>query len=60
MAEAGREVDAHKREFMEFLERDVYEGKYVQKLQECIKDETFRLVVNVNDLRDFSTELAEK
>jgi DNA replication licensing factor MCM3 len=58
-ADAGA-IDAHKRTFREFLESDDQEGRYIDKLRDCINDQKFRLVVNVNDLRNFDRELAAK
>jgi hypothetical protein len=54
------DVDTHKREFIDFLESDDNDGRYIQKLKQCIADQTFRLVVNVNDLRNFRPELASR
>ena len=33
---------------------------YVEKLKDSISDGTFRLVVNINDLRDHDIDLASK
>jgi hypothetical protein len=58
MAEQRAPIDAHKRAFREFLESDDHEGRYIDKLKQCISDQKYRLIVNVNDLRNFNRELA--
>mmetsp|Transcript_20136 Transcript_20136/g.19440 ORF Transcript_20136/g.19440 Transcript_20136/m.19440 type:complete len:838 (+) Transcript_20136:160-2673(+) len=56
----GRNLEAFKRQFQEFLENDDHQGKYIEKLKECIQDKTFRLVVNINDIRNLFPDLAAK
>jgi MCM N-terminal domain len=60
MAADGRNIDAHKRSFLEFLESEDLDGKYIQKLKQCIDDQNYRLIVNINDLRNFNSDLASK
>lgn len=62
MAAEGRNIDAYKREFLEFLDdsENSNNGRYIEKLKQCIAEKNFRLVINVNHLRKFNAELATK
>ena len=60
MATDARSIDAHKRAFLEFLESEDLDGKYIQKLRQCIDSQSYRLIVNINDLRNFNATLATK
>ena len=60
MAAGGRNVDTLMREYQEFLESDDHDGRYIEKLKQCITDKKFRLVVNINDLRNFSEDLTSE
>jgi MCM N-terminal domain len=60
MAADAKNIDAYKREFLEFLESDDLEGKYIQNLKQCIDNKSYRLIVNINDLRNFNATLANK
>lgn len=59
-ADGGRNLETYKRQFQEFLEFDDHQGRYIEKLKECIQDKTFRLIVNINDLRNLFPDLAAK
>lgn len=52
--------DALKREFLEFLELEEHNGKYIDKIKEAISERKFRLIVNINELRNFQSVLPEK
>ena len=58
MAAEARAIEDHKRQFLDFLESENHEGKYVRQLQSTISDQKYRLIVNVNDIRNFDTSLA--
>jgi len=58
MAAEARSIEGHKRQFLEFLELDEHEGKYIDKLKQTITDQKYRLLVNVNDIRNFDRDLA--
>ena len=49
-------IDTLKRSLQEFLEDDALDGKYVDRIRQTIQDGKFRLIVNVNDLRNWNRE----
>lgn len=52
---------AHKRTFLEFLDQDVGKGVYVQAIKEMIEmKRRRRIIVDISDLYDFSTDLARR
>lgn len=58
MAAEARSIEVHKRQFLEFLELDEHDGKYIEQLKQTISDQKNRLIVNVNDIRNFDRDLA--
>eukprot|EP01035_Chromulina_nebulosa_P017748 gene17748-23347_t len=58
MQEENLTIDELKREFVDFLESDIHDGKYIDKIKTCLQDKSFRLIVNVNDLRNNNQRLA--
>jgi DNA replication licensing factor MCM3 len=71
-------VDQIKRQFLDFLESERLEGKYIEKIKSCLSDGryvefslthrvakltsiylSFRLIVNINDLRNYDQPMAE-
>lgn len=53
----GRVIEQHKRKFMEFLGAEEYDGKYLQKIRECIEQKRYRVILNINELRVRDSEL---
>ncbi|RYG68802.1 minichromosome maintenance protein MCM [archaeon] len=60
MAAETRQVEIHKRKFIEFLGADEYQGKYLDKIKESINEKKYRFVLNINELRSRETELASR
>ncbi len=52
-------IDNHVRAFKEFFGSNIGEH-YKEKIGQCISDRKFRVVVNINDLRNFSRDLATR
>ena len=51
-------IGGYQRQFSEFLEHEDLDSRYINKLRQCISDEQYRLVVNINDVRNFDRDLA--
>lgn len=60
MATETRQVEIHKRKFIEFLGADEYQGKYLDKIKESINEKKYRFVLNINELRSRENELASR
>jgi DNA replication licensing factor MCM3 len=60
MQAESRTVEQHKRKFSTFLEFDEYQEKFDSKIKEAIDSKKFRFVVNINELRSFEDDLANK
>lgn len=62
MTADGKNVDGHKRTmFLDFLlQAEDLDGNYFAKLKQFIEDQNFRLIVIINDLRKFNSNLAPK
>lgn len=58
MAVEGRSIELHKRNFLEFLESESHEGRYIDKIRQCIDEKKFRLIVNINAVRNHDSALA--
>ncbi|KAK1302854.1 hypothetical protein QJS10_CPB12g00563 [Acorus calamus] len=53
-------VAAHKRTFMDFLDQDVGKGIYMKAIRDMIQSRRHRLIVDVSDLRNFSSDLTRR
>ncbi|GLJ15710.1 hypothetical protein SUGI_0258600 [Cryptomeria japonica] len=51
---------AHKRTFMDFLDQDVGQGVYMDKIRGMITQGRHRLLIDMADLRNFSHDLARR
>ena len=60
MQAESRTVEQHKRKFSTFLEFDEYQEKFDSKIKEAIDTKKFRFIVNINELRSFEDDLANK
>lgn len=62
MTADGKNVDTHKRTMcLDFLlQAEDLDGNYFAKLKQFIEDQNFRLIVIINDLRKFNSNLARK
>jgi DNA replication licensing factor MCM3 len=60
MQAESRTVEQHKRKFSTFLEFDEYQEKFDSKIKEAIDSKKFRFIVNINELRSFEDDLANK
>ncbi|KAI5078752.1 hypothetical protein GOP47_0006423 [Adiantum capillus-veneris] len=63
--QAGMDVNqeaqlAHKRTFMDFLDQDIGQGIYMDKIRSMIAQGRHRLFVDLADLRNFNTDLARR
>lgn len=53
-------VEQHKRKFSSFLELDEYQERFDDKLKESITSKKYRFVVDINQIRSFENDLANK
>ena len=53
-----RNVDLHKRKFIEFLGADENNGRYMDELRDAINSRKFRFLLNINELRASEHDLA--
>lgn len=53
-------VEQLKRELMFFLEQDNHEGAYTEKIKQAVTERSFRVLVNINHVRQFNQGLAER
>eukprot|EP01032_Pedospumella_encystans_P022218 gene22218-25175_t len=60
MQAESRTVEQHKRKFSTFLEFDEYQEKFDEKIKQAINSKKFRFIVDINELRSFEGELANK
>eukprot|EP01018_Ginkgo_biloba_P018817 Gb_01563 [translate_table: standard] len=51
---------AHKRTFMDFLDQDVGQGVYMDKIRSMITQGRHRLLIDMADMRNFSHDLARR
>eukprot|EP01041_Mallomonas_annulata_P000460 gene460-847_t len=51
-------IEQHKRSFVEFLESERHNGLYVERIRQTIADKRFRVIVSINDIRNFDRDLA--
>lgn len=51
---------AHKRTFMDFLDQDIGQGVYMDKIRSMIAQGRHRLLVDLTDLRNFSHDLTRR
>ena len=53
-------VEQHKRKFSSFLELDEYQERFDDKLKESVTSKKYRFVVDINQIRSFENDLANK
>ncbi|ONK79391.1 uncharacterized protein A4U43_C01F5880 [Asparagus officinalis] len=51
---------AHKRTFLDFLDQDVGKGFYMKSIRDMIQNKRRRLIVGMDDLRNFSLDLVRR
>ncbi|MCO5571154.1 hypothetical protein L7F22_024888 [Adiantum nelumboides] len=51
---------AHKRTFMDFLDQDIGQGIYMDKIRSMIAQGRHRLLVDLTDMRNFNNDLARR
>nr|CAD1826666.1 unnamed protein product [Ananas comosus var. bracteatus] len=51
---------AHKRAFLDFLDQDVGKGFYMKSLRDMIQNKRHRLIIGIDDLRNYSLDLARR
>ncbi|KAJ7557099.1 hypothetical protein O6H91_05G111400 [Diphasiastrum complanatum] len=51
---------AHKRTFMDFLDQDIGQGVYMDKIRSMIAQGRQRLLIDLTDLRNFNNDLARR
>jgi DNA replication licensing factor MCM3 len=60
MQTENRTVEQHKRKFGSFLEFEEYQEKFDEKIRQAINTKKFRFIVDINELRSFESDLANK
>jgi DNA replication licensing factor MCM3 len=60
MQTESRTVEQHKRKFSIFLELDEFQEEFDEKIKQAINSKKFRFIVDINKLRCFERELANK
>ncbi|KAJ0969138.1 hypothetical protein J5N97_022015 [Dioscorea zingiberensis] len=51
---------AHKRSFLDFIDQDVGRGFYMKAIRDMIQNRGHRLIIAMDDLRNFSLDLARR
>ncbi|XP_010905758.1 DNA replication licensing factor MCM3 [Elaeis guineensis] len=51
---------AHKRAFLDFLDQDVGKGFYMKTIRDMVQNKRRRLIVGIDDLRNFSLDFARR
>ena len=60
MTSDNKTVEQHKRTFSSFLELESYQDKFDEKLKQAITSKKFRFVVDINEIRSFEGDLAQR